>query len=296
MKKLGSLTSTKLFSACLMIILSICVFPVIKSQQARCEIGEETVLPVLMYHHLDTESSAGTVVSEQLFRSHMEAIQNAGFTAVTPQQIFFYVTKGIPLPEKPVLITFDDGYTSNLTIGAPILQEFGLRATVFVIGINEGEQLYAHSGAPLLPPRFSYDEAEYWVDAEIIDLQSHTYDMHQLESYGFSGRDGMLPLPHESSAAYKAAILEDVRNAQRRRDGHGFGPMIALAYPFGYHSEELDSILDECGIDMTFTIEEHLNLLTVGDPSCLRMMGRLNVSEWITPDKLVTMMTPSSES
>jgi len=51
-------------------------------------------------------------------------------------------------------------------------------ATVFVIGINEGEEIYIHSGYPLQPARFSYEDAEPWVKKGVLDIQSHSMDMH----------------------------------------------------------------------------------------------------------------------
>lgn len=243
------------------------------------------VLPVLMYHHFAQESTGDTVVTVQTFRRQMTALKEAGFTAVSLGQVLAYVREGEPLPDKPVLITMDDGYTSNLTLAAPILEELGFRATVFVIGINEGETLYAHSGEPLSPPRFSYEEAAPWVEKGVLDLQSHTYDLHQLSSYGYSGRDGVLPLEGESSEAYEAVLREDAERFRQRREGRVDTELVALAYPFGYWTEEADRLLEEEGILFTFTIQERSNRLLPGDLSCLRRMGRYNVTEgWDGPE------------
>jgi len=78
-------------------------------------------LPVLMYHHFAQESPYGTIVSFDKFREQMTALRNAGYQAVTIPQIIDYVENETPLPEKPVLITMDDGYTSNLVNAAPVL-------------------------------------------------------------------------------------------------------------------------------------------------------------------------------
>lgn len=80
-------------------------------------------LPVLMYHHFDEEPGGSTmVVSPERFAEQMAALKQAGYTAVTPEQIVDYVDNGTPLPEKPVWISMDDGYQSNLTYAAPVLQ------------------------------------------------------------------------------------------------------------------------------------------------------------------------------
>ena len=247
-------------------------------------------LPVLMYHHFDLESTADTVVSAGAFREQMKALKAAGFTAVTLGQVRSFVEEGKTLPPKPVLITMDDGYTSNLTLAAPILEDLGMCATVFVIGINEGEDVYLHSGNPLVPPRFSYEEAAPWVKKGVLDLQSHSYDLHQLSSYGYSSRDGMRPLAGESPADYRQVLDEDMVQFRRRRDGRVATDLVALAYPFGYWTEEADQFLTEEGVLMTFTTDPHSNLLVKGDPASLRLLGRYNVTDHWSGQALVRML------
>ncbi|MBR7081980.1 MAG: polysaccharide deacetylase family protein [Oscillospiraceae bacterium] len=249
--------------------------------------GGDAALPVLMYHHIAENSTESTIVTPARFDEQMRALSDAGYNSVTVQQVINFVGGEGELPEKPVLITFDDGYTSNLDIAAPILEKYGMCATVFVIGVNVGKEIYIHSGNPLYPPRFSYEDAAPWIEKGVIDVQSHSFDMHQLKSYGYSGRDGMLRLKDESDEAYAAAVKADcLAFAESRRDKIST-ELTALSYPFGYYTKELDSILSECGIQMTFTIKERINSLKIGDPSCLRMMGRFNITERLSGKMLL---------
>ena len=251
-------------------------------------------LPVLMYHHFDTECFDSTVVSPERFREQMTALRDAGYQAVTIPQIIDYVENETPLPEKPVLITMDDGYTSNLVNAAPVLEELGLRATVFVIGVNEGEEIYIHNGEPLSPPRFSYEEAAPWVEKGVIDVQSHTFDMHQVASYGYSCRDGMLAMDGETDEDYHRALLADLEQFSRRRAGRVSTDLIALAFPFGYYNRGLDDALLAEGIAVTFTIDERINRLPPHDGRCLRMMGRFNVTEDCSGEELVRRLNWSA--
>lgn len=249
--------------------------------------GEGQALPVLMYHHIDEVSDKGTVVSEARFREQMEALHDAGYHAVSIPQVIAFVREGTPLPDKPVLITMDDGYTSNLTRAAPILEELGMCATVFVIGVNEGEKVDVHSGWKLWQARFSYEEAAPWVDKGVIDVQSHTFDMHQLASYGYSGRDGVLRIDGESGEDYRRAVLEDARQTRERRGERVSTKLLALSYPFGYYDREADALEKEAGYELTLTIDERINRLREGDESCLRMLGRFNMTENLSGAKLV---------
>ena len=249
--------------------------------------GDGRALPVLMYHHFDETSKDGTVVTPGRFREQMTALREAGYQAVTVPQVIGYVREGTPLPEKPVLITMDDGYGSNLTVAAPILEETGMRATIFTIGINEGEEYYAHSGEPMWQHRFAFEEAASWVEKGIIDVQSHTFDMHQLESYGYSGRDGVRRMRGESAEDYRRALLDDAAAFRERRGDRVATELLALAYPFGYYDMEADKIMREAGYQLTVTIDERINRLRTGDEECLRMLGRFNVTDHISGEALV---------
>ena len=248
-------------------------------------------LPVLMYHHFDENVTADTVVSPERFREQMTALKNAGYTTVTLQQIVDFVDHGVPLPEKAVLITMDDGYTSNLTVAAPILEELGMCATVFLIGIYEGEEISPNSGNPLYPARFSYEDAVYWAEKGVLDLQSHSFNMHQRASDGISGRDGILPLDGETLLEYRGALSEDAGLFAQRRQEHGVPtPLLALAYPYGFYDGKAEETLRAAGIRFTFTVEERSNLLWVGRENCLWNMGRFNVTERDSGETLVWLL------
>lgn len=252
--------------------------------------GAGQLLPILMYHHFEETSDSGTVVSSARFREQMTALHEAGYQTVTIPQVIDYVKNGGSLPDKPVLITMDDGYTSNLTVAAPILEELGMCATVFVIGVNEGEEVYVHSGEPFWQARFAYEEAAGWVEKGVIDVQSHTFDMHQLASYGYSGRDGVLRMEGESEADYRQALLADSRLFQERREGTVSSDLVALAYPFGYYDEEADRLMEEAGYAVTITIDERINRLKRNDEGCLRMMGRFNVTDGVSGEGLAARL------
>jgi len=249
--------------------------------------GGSCRLPVLMYHHLSDKPNPVTTVTPERFREQMTALKDAGYHAVTVRQLIAYVTEGASLPDKPIFITLDDGYTSNLTEAAPILEELGLCATVFVIGIDEGEAADPHTGRPMDLPRFSYEEALPWVEKGVLDVQSHTYDLHRTPAGG-DGREGVLRRKDESSEDYREVLMEDARMSAQRREGHGLPTELeALAYPYGRFSWEADGIFEEAGYRLTVTTQEHVNRIYPGKSGSLRMLGRFNVNQDMTGEVLL---------
>ncbi len=258
--------------------------PLLKPEPSKAQ-----TLTVLMYHHFEEQGNGFSVVSRERFREQLTALKQDGYQSITLEQLLAFEEYGEPLPKKPLLITMDDGYTSNLTIAGPVLEELSMHGVVFVIGINEGEERYAHSGEILGPPRFSYQEIEPWIQKGVLDAQSHTYDFHQLKSYGFSGRDGVLPLEGETAEKHREILLQDCKAFRQRREGKVSTELTAIAYPFGYHTPEIDTVLKD-EFKISFTTKEHLNRVIPGDKSTLRMLGRFNVSGEMTGAELVAKL------
>ncbi|WKU20359.1 polysaccharide deacetylase family protein [Advenella alkanexedens] len=107
-------------------------------------------VPVLMYHHI-TPSSGQITTSPENFDSQMAALVANGYTSLTADQFAGYL-KGEAVPEKSVLITFDDGYLDNYVYAHPILQKHGMHAVMFLVtnwaGQGDPRPVYG-SGDPL---------------------------------------------------------------------------------------------------------------------------------------------------
>jgi peptidoglycan/xylan/chitin deacetylase (PgdA/CDA1 family) len=96
-------------------------------------------IPVLMYHHIDIPPQNADkfrldlTVTPQQFRLQMAWLRESGYTPITPEQYVAAVSYGEPLPRKPILLTFDDGYRNAYEHAFPILKEFGFVGTFFVV-------------------------------------------------------------------------------------------------------------------------------------------------------------------
>ena len=155
-------------------------------------------VPVLLYHHLTETPRSRADISPATFRTHMEALVKAGYTAVTADDMIAFVEQGTPLPEKPIWITFDDGYTSNYTYAYPILKSLGLKGTIFAIGSSIGKSTYKNTTYPITP-HFSMEQLKTMADSGVIEVQSHTWDLHQHAPYEpAAARTTALPLAGEA--------------------------------------------------------------------------------------------------
>ena len=93
-------------------------------------------LPIVMYHHVLKEQARLNkyTISPDEFRSDMEYLKTEGYTPIVIADLLAYVEEGAPLPERPVMITFDDGYESFHEYVFPILKEYDFKAVYSIVG------------------------------------------------------------------------------------------------------------------------------------------------------------------
>ena len=245
-------------------------------------------IPILMYHHVTQEPAAGDSIGVEDFASHMAALRDEGFTAVTFEDLLAYVETGRERPEKAVVITFDDGYESNLTLAGPILREYGMKATVFAIGVSVGKDTYKDTGEAMIP-HFSLEEAlEY---ADVIRVESHGYNIHEVEGRDPSPvRQGVLMREDESEEEYISFLLNDIAAMDHLLlDAYGREAAV-LAYPHGLCSELSEILLRSQGFYATLSAGHGINTIIKGIPQSLRQMGRFSISGTMTAQDVLDLL------
>lgn len=97
-------------------------------------------VPILMYHYVSVAPPDADIyrqdlsVSPQVFEQQVNWLQQNGYTAISIEQLVYALNIGWPpLPDKPVILTFDDGYEDNYTNAFPILQKYGMTGTFFIL-------------------------------------------------------------------------------------------------------------------------------------------------------------------
>ena len=94
----------------------------------------QVVAPILLYHHVNGEFTDSRYrVSIPDFRDQMQTLYDQGYTAITISTLVDALLYGGELPEKPVVITFDDGHQSIYEQAFPIMQEFGFPGVFYIV-------------------------------------------------------------------------------------------------------------------------------------------------------------------
>jgi peptidoglycan/xylan/chitin deacetylase (PgdA/CDA1 family) len=96
-------------------------------------------VPIPMYHYLSVPPDGADryrrdlSVAPDLFAQHLDRLLEEGYTTIRLDDLLAHLTGGSPLPARPVILTFDDGYRDNYTNAFPLLKERGMTATFFII-------------------------------------------------------------------------------------------------------------------------------------------------------------------
>jgi len=99
-------------------------------------------VPILCYHHLADGSKSDYTVSPATFAAQMKILADSGYHAISPAQLYDYLAYNKVLPEKPVMITFDDSRVEHAVIAAPVLEKYGFRGVFFIMTITYNKKNY----------------------------------------------------------------------------------------------------------------------------------------------------------
>ena len=152
----------------------------IQSAQAQnaAAIMARKQVPILCYHQVrdwkasDSKSAKDYIVPVAVFKQHIKMLRDSGYHTILPDQLYDYLTKGTPLPSKPIMLTFDDTDIDQFTIAAPELKKYGFKAVYFIMTTSIGRR----------PNYMTAEEIKKLSDAGNV-IGSHTHTRERLINY-----------------------------------------------------------------------------------------------------------------
>ncbi|MCL2573535.1 MAG: polysaccharide deacetylase family protein [Defluviitaleaceae bacterium] len=229
--------------------------------------GEVAEVPIIMYHALEDTPDNRWEITEKEFESDLRHIVENGYATVVMQDLIDFVHDGKPLPEKPIVLSFDDGRMPTMDIILPMLEKYDAKITMAIIGHETDRYTEIdRQGKVSRHPHMTWDEVIAAHKTGRVEIQSHTYDLH--------GTIGAKKKKGESVEAYRERLLADLdKFAEILHSYTGIVPN-TLVYPLGAISLESDDIIKEAGYLASLSCEEKSNLIRVGDEDSLYSLNR----------------------
>ncbi|MGM9978189.1 MAG: polysaccharide deacetylase family protein [Clostridium sp.] len=192
--------------------------------------NENVGVPVLYYHSVDPSEANEVIISPQKLREELTFIKDSGYTTLTMSELNDYILNNAPIPEKSIVITFDDGYADNYANAFPILKELDMKATIFVISNFTDKDGYYMTSQQIK------EMSDYG-----IDIQSHTASHAHLNQ-----------LTYEEQ-------LSELKTSKEKLESITEKPVISIAYPFGDYDDNTILASKEAGYSLSFNTNRGLS-------------------------------------
>ncbi len=209
-------------------------------------------VPILMYHDVVKEDKDVYFdVTRKEFEDQMKWISDNGISPISLDQLYQHLTTGSTVPEKSIVITFDDNYQGYYDVALPILEKYKFPSAMFVHTQFVGDRHGKH-------PKMSWATLKDLAKDPLITIGSHTVSH-----------------PADITTLNQFDQVKELSNSKIELEKQLGKPILYLAYPDGKHDQVVQSNASEAGYKMAFTME---NVLTEESPSIMAV-GRYIVSK-----------------
>lgn len=193
-------------------------------EQTAFEIPEEGI-PVLMYHSISTKYDRSICVSPQEFEQQMKWLYENGYSTVNLEDFSRALAGEAVLPERPIMISFDDGYSDNYAVAWPVMDQYDFRATFFVVSDK---------------------------------VNSYNIDWDQLKDLQSKGNSiGSHTLDHKNLSRLDSTAQEnELRKSKSDLESKLGINISAFCFPYGMYNKTTLSLLPKLGYTMSFTTNE----------------------------------------
>jgi peptidoglycan/xylan/chitin deacetylase (PgdA/CDA1 family) len=181
-----------------------------KPIKKRLLITSRRPVPILMYHAIGVKRRNNLFVAPDKFAAQMKHLHKTGYETICFSTLEAHWKSGKPLPAKPILLTFDDGYKDNYTTAYPILKKHKFKATIFVISNFVGDSNH-----------LSQKEIKEMIGSGLIDIGAHTKTHPDLTT-----------IPSEK-------MYREIFGSKQSLTKYTGKPVIAFAYPIGRYNYEV---------------------------------------------------------
>src|ERR1700743_2249600 len=108
-------------------------------------------VPIVCDHQIrdwrqkDAKTAKDYIIPVASFKEHLKMLADSGYHTILPDQLYAYLTKGTPLPSKPIMLTFDDTDLDQFEVARPEMKKYGFKGVFFIMTVSIGKKHYMSS-------------------------------------------------------------------------------------------------------------------------------------------------------
>ena len=255
----------------------------------------KTQVPILCYHEVDRAGDYFAVSHENFLRQ-VEYLKKHDYHFVTLDEYIAYTQGRLELPEKSVMLTFDDGYESFYTKVYPILQKENIPCMLAIVTSwtdGEGKPTDVRSVA-------SWAQLREMEQSGLVTVVSHTHALHKQRAIAPQGGASGIAANHmyldgryETDGEYEKRLNDDMAETQQLFEANLGHPAKAMVWPYGMYSGASIRAAQAHGMQATFLLDGGIN---EADPSYMTYARRIIMGDDITVKKLETLLTKNHDA
>lgn len=248
-------------------------YPLQKPAVKAAQMSDSRFVTTVMYHNVHQSKSGEYTVSAEQLESDLDAYAAAGYTTVFPSDVLAFAKGWGDLPQKPLIITFDDGRFNSYYYGFALLKERNMKAVLNIIGAFS--EFSSQSGDNSNPAysHLTWTQIADAASSGVYEIGHHTYNMHN-----YRPRFGVMPVSGESDENYRSAFSADLNKlSQKLLKCCGTSPFV-FAFPFGSYNQMALDVLAENGFKLLFNCSEGITSITKGSYCRPLLLNRVNRS------------------
>lgn len=217
---------------------------------------------VLTYHHIDKKAGGITITPER-FEKDLQMLKEGGFNVISLRYMIDCINGDKQLPENAVAITFDDGYQSFYTYAFPLLEKYDIPGTVFNITYFNKDGEAADSDLYM-----SVNQMKKMIKSNLIDIQSHTHNSHNLivkDKEGKKGGDLAYRIydanrkAFETQESYEKRVLNDLMTSRDFFKEKLNYETDMICFPFGHYNKKVIELSNNAGFKTYITTISGVN-------------------------------------
>lgn len=219
-------------------------------------------LPILMYHEVKPLKSGKDSITPTEFENDLKFLKSSEYTPITMTELIDFVYNKKPLPEKPIIISFDDGYYNNYVYAFPLIKKYNTKIVLSIIG-KSTDYFTCDPDKNIDYAHLSWAQLNEMLDSGLVETQNHTYNMHT--STRANG---------ETKAHYEQALRNDLQKMQDEvRLFTGEVPN-TFTSPYGETGDESLTIIKNIGFKASLSCDYGVNLVN-HNPESLYGLNRI---------------------